>query len=62
MKRLLAVSRAIDALNERLGTLANWMVLLACVISAGNAMIALRVRHVVATPGSRSSGTCSRRS
>lgn len=39
MKALLAVSRAIDAMNERLGFLANWMVLIACLISAGNAMI-----------------------
>jgi TRAP-type mannitol/chloroaromatic compound transport system permease small subunit len=36
---LLAVSRAIDAINERLGRLANWLVLIACLISAGNAMI-----------------------
>ena len=59
MKRLLDVSLVIDAINKRLGTLANWMILIACVISAANAMIALRVRHLVATPGSRSSGTCS---
>ena len=39
MKALLAVSRAIDAINERLGRLANWLVLIACLISAGNAMI-----------------------
>ena len=39
MKALLAVSRAIDAMNQRLGHLANWMVLIACLISAGNAMI-----------------------
>lgn len=39
MKALLAVSRAIDAMNERLGRLANWMILVACIISAGNAMI-----------------------
>lgn len=38
MKALLAVSRAIDAMNERLGRLANWMVVVACLISAGNAM------------------------
>jgi len=36
---LLALSRAIDAMNERLGRLANWMVLIACLISAGNAMV-----------------------
>ena len=39
MKALLTVSRAIDSMNERLGRLANWMVLIACLISAGNAMM-----------------------
>jgi len=34
---LLKLSRAIDWLNERLGVAANWLVLLACLISAGNA-------------------------
>jgi TRAP-type mannitol/chloroaromatic compound transport system permease small subunit len=38
MKRLLDVSLMIDAINKRLGTLANWMILIACVISAANAM------------------------
>jgi len=37
MKSLLALSRAIDALNERLSFVANWLVLLSCLISAGNA-------------------------
>ena len=37
MKSLLALSRMIDALNERLSFVANWLVLLACLISAGNA-------------------------
>jgi TRAP-type mannitol/chloroaromatic compound transport system permease small subunit len=36
---LLAVSRFIDGLNERLGYIADWAVVLSCVISAGNAMI-----------------------
>ena len=35
---LLGLSRAIDALNERFGRLATWCVLIACLISAGNAM------------------------
>jgi TRAP-type mannitol/chloroaromatic compound transport system permease small subunit len=35
---LIAISRAIDAVNDRLGVLANWLVLAACLISAGNAM------------------------
>jgi TRAP-type mannitol/chloroaromatic compound transport system permease small subunit len=34
---LLRLSRAIDWLNERFGAVANWLVLLACLISAGNA-------------------------
>lgn len=38
MKSLLALSRLIDALNERLAHVANWLVLLSCLISAGNAM------------------------
>ena len=37
MKRLLALSRAIDALNEKLGVIADWLVLASCAISAGNA-------------------------
>ena len=39
MRALLTLSQAIDALNERLGRVANWMILIACVISAANAMI-----------------------
>jgi TRAP-type mannitol/chloroaromatic compound transport system permease small subunit len=38
MQLLLTLSRLIDALNERLGRAANWMVLGACLISAANAM------------------------
>ena len=37
MKGLLALSRAIDKVNEKLGTLADALVLLSCLISAGNA-------------------------
>lgn len=37
MKNLLALSRFIDAANERLSVIADWLVLLSCVISAGNA-------------------------
>jgi TRAP-type mannitol/chloroaromatic compound transport system permease small subunit len=37
MKALLAFSRVIDAMNERLSYVANWLVLLSCLISAGNA-------------------------
>ena len=37
MNRLLALSRVIDSVNERLGVIADWLVLLSCLISAGNA-------------------------
>ena len=37
MKMLLAVSRFIDAANERLSFIADWLVLASCAISAGNA-------------------------
>jgi TRAP-type mannitol/chloroaromatic compound transport system permease small subunit len=33
----LAFSRGVDWLNEQFGVVANWLVLLACLISAGNA-------------------------
>jgi TRAP-type mannitol/chloroaromatic compound transport system permease small subunit len=36
---LLGLSGLIDRLNARLGKIADWMVLLSCLISAGNAMI-----------------------
>jgi TRAP-type mannitol/chloroaromatic compound transport system permease small subunit len=35
---LLKASRVIDAVNDRFGTLATWLVLFACVISTGNAI------------------------
>jgi TRAP-type mannitol/chloroaromatic compound transport system permease small subunit len=35
--RLLKLSRAIDSVNDRFGEIANWLVLFACLISAGNA-------------------------
>jgi TRAP-type mannitol/chloroaromatic compound transport system permease small subunit len=37
MQILLAVSRAIDALNERIGQLVYWLVLVMVLVSAGNA-------------------------
>lgn len=37
MTRWLALSRGIDALNEKLGVIADWLVLLSCAISAANA-------------------------
>jgi TRAP-type mannitol/chloroaromatic compound transport system permease small subunit len=39
MDALLKFSRLIDALNEKFGLVANWLVLIACVISAGNALM-----------------------
>ena len=39
MRPLLALSAAIDQLNEKIGYICNWLVLAACVVSAGNAMI-----------------------
>jgi TRAP-type mannitol/chloroaromatic compound transport system permease small subunit len=37
MKLCLAFSRVVDSVNERIGFLAEWLVLLSCLISAGNA-------------------------
>src|SRR6267378_2428086 len=37
MQALLALSRVIDAVNEKLGVIADWLVLASCLISAGNA-------------------------
>ena len=39
MRPLLALSNAIDLLNQRLGDICNFLILAACVVSAGNAMI-----------------------
>jgi TRAP-type mannitol/chloroaromatic compound transport system permease small subunit len=39
VKALLALSRAIDALNERIGTTMYWLVLVAVLISAANATV-----------------------
>ena len=38
MRSLLAISSAIDRLNEKIGAIANFLILLACLVSAGNAM------------------------
>ena len=37
MRLLLGFSAFVDGLNERLGRICDWLVLLACVVSAGNA-------------------------
>src|SRR6185369_12960854 len=39
MRPLLALSNSIDWLNQKLGNVCNFLVLAACVVSAGNAMI-----------------------
>ncbi len=39
MRLLLSFSAIIDAMNEKIGVICNWLVLLACVVSAGNAMV-----------------------
>src|SRR3979490_587488 len=39
MRPLLAVSTVIDIVNEKIGYICNFLVLAACVVSAGNAMI-----------------------
>jgi TRAP-type mannitol/chloroaromatic compound transport system permease small subunit len=36
---LLKISRAIDAVNARFGVVADWLVLLSCLVSAGNAAV-----------------------
>ncbi|MEA2904809.1 MAG: hypothetical protein QOI12_2196 [Alphaproteobacteria bacterium] len=38
MERLLQASRVIDAVNDKFGVIANYLVLVSCVVSAGNAM------------------------
>ena len=39
MRPLLALSTAIDQLNEKIGYICNVLILLSCLVSAGNAMI-----------------------
>src|ERR1700720_2622262 len=39
MRPLLAVSTAIDQINEKIGYICNFLVLTACIVSAANAMI-----------------------
>lgn len=39
MKPLLSLSKGIDWVSTRLGVFANWMVLLSCLVSAGNATL-----------------------
>jgi TRAP-type mannitol/chloroaromatic compound transport system permease small subunit len=39
MRPFLALSAAIDQVNEKIGYICNFLVLAACLVSAGNAMI-----------------------
>ena len=39
MRALLGLSTIIDVINEKIGVVCNWLVLLACMVSGGNAMI-----------------------
>ena len=39
MNALLALARVIDALNERIGRIVTWLVLVAVVVSAANAIV-----------------------
>ena len=39
MGLLLKFSAIVDAVNEKIGVVCNWLVLLACIVSGGNAMI-----------------------
>jgi len=39
MRPMLAVSAVIDQINEKIGYICNFLVLAACIVSAGNAMI-----------------------
>jgi len=39
MRPLLAVSSAIDTVNEKIGYICNFLVLASCIVSAANAMI-----------------------
>jgi TRAP-type mannitol/chloroaromatic compound transport system permease small subunit len=39
MGALLKFSAVVDAMNEKIGVICNWLVLLACIVSGGNAMV-----------------------
>ena len=58
MKSLLAFAGLVDRVNQRVCLIATWLVLLACLVSAGNAASATRSTSA-RTPGSSCSGTCS---
>ena len=39
MRALLGFSSFVDVINEKIGVICNWLVLISCVVSAGNAMV-----------------------
>ena len=39
MNALLKFTRVVDAINDQFGIIANWLVLFACLVSAGNAAV-----------------------
>ena len=59
---LLPLSRAIDALTERIGRFVYWLILAVVADQRGQRERAQGVQLQLATPTSRSSGTCSRSS
>jgi TRAP-type mannitol/chloroaromatic compound transport system permease small subunit len=46
MNGLLAFSRFTDKLNEKIAIIANWLVLLACLVSAGNASLRYIINYL----------------
>jgi TRAP-type mannitol/chloroaromatic compound transport system permease small subunit len=47
MERLLALSRAIDACNRRIGVVATWLVLIAALVSAFNAFLRYSINSLL---------------
>ena len=47
-KQLLPLADAIDWLNTKLGVIADWLVLLACLVSAGNAIFRYALTPIIA--------------
>ena len=45
MRPLLAFSRGVDSVNAAVGRVADWFVLLACAVSAGNAFVRYGVSY-----------------
>ena len=46
MRPFLAISAAIDKINEKIGYVCNLLVLAACIVSAVNAMVRLSLIHI----------------